>query len=566
MAQLPFDEYTGQKMVEQGVLSADTFARAKQSNSFAPITQPVLAAEEPQGDMKPAIVQAAEDKGSQIASQLQDQYLAPREPWNPGETLDRIGSGVNNAVQGLQGLGDSLHDSLVPGARPRAQAPAPAQSREPSSMVASADPKAAAVPASLDKKNPEYTGVDPSQLATVKPQAQAKGTAPETDYMGQMKASGELQMQAAKDMEAAGKAHGAYQAGVYQGLSTQMKEAQLKEQKLEQEQDAYAKNQITQFEKETSEIAKSAQIDPNRYWNNMSSGNKVMAAIAIGLGAVGGTFSGQGGNVALDIINKAIDRDIDAQKANALNKRQGLSDKINIYNMNMKRFGDQRLAMAATQTQMLQMANLQIQASAAKFQGAESASRAKMLQGQIMGQIAQNTMAMQQMLKQKAALEALSGGGQDLSGADLMALPKEQRELYVQGPGFRGLAYTAEGAKAIRDSSGTVNGALHSIDKLLNLSKTNGREFLPSEAKAQAQALQAMLKGALRTEIVGPGAVNESEWKLLNDIVADPTKVMQLDGNTRVRLETLKETLIDGLRSKAAAQGIKIANVGFQKR
>lgn len=73
-------------------------------------------------------------------------------------------------------------------------------------------------------------------------------------------------------------------------------------------------------------------INPNHYWQSMATGQKIGAAIAIGLGTFAahplGPRGGASENVALGIINNAIAADIDAQKANLaksmeLAKRRG---------------------------------------------------------------------------------------------------------------------------------------------------------------------------------------------------------------------------------------------------
>lgn len=61
-------------------------------------------------------------------------------------------------------------------------------------------------------------------------------------------------------------------------------------------------------------------IDPEHWWHEKSTGGKVLAALSIGLGALGSGLSGIHGsatpNYALNIINDAIGRDVDSQKTN----------------------------------------------------------------------------------------------------------------------------------------------------------------------------------------------------------------------------------------------------------
>lgn len=51
------------------------------------------------------------------------------------------------------------------------------------------------------------------------------------------------------------------------------------------------------------------------FWADKGIGSKVVAAIALAMGAVGGALTGKGGNVAMDVINKSIDDDYRLQRA-----------------------------------------------------------------------------------------------------------------------------------------------------------------------------------------------------------------------------------------------------------
>ncbi len=62
--------------------------------------------------------------------------------------------------------------------------------------------------------------------------------------------------------------------------------------------------------------SKEAEVDPDRWWNNKSTGGKILAGVGMFLGGVGGGAQGTGRNVALEVMNKAIDDDMRAQSAN----------------------------------------------------------------------------------------------------------------------------------------------------------------------------------------------------------------------------------------------------------
>src|SRR6185436_4037412 len=92
--------------------------------------------------------------------------------------------------------------------------------------------------------------------------------------------------------------------------------------------DAFAANEIQRQQslsryqmavnKATNDLTKSAEVDPNRWWNSRNTWETISAFLAI---AGAGFFSKDGSNFALDHISKAVNQDIEAQKATFANKR-----------------------------------------------------------------------------------------------------------------------------------------------------------------------------------------------------------------------------------------------------
>lgn len=114
-------------------------------------------------------------------------------------------------------------------------------------------------------------------------------------------------------------------------------------------------------------------VNPRHFQESMGSGQKANAAIGLLLGGMAGGLSGNGGNVAMDFLNKQIDRDIDAQKANINNRRTVLGAYENLYGKGMEA---QNLARAT----MLDVYNHKIKQVAAKF-GTQSAQAAALQAG-----------------------------------------------------------------------------------------------------------------------------------------------------------------------------------------
>lgn len=150
------------------------------------------------------------------------------------------------------------------------------------------------------------------------------------------------------------------------------------------------------------------KIDPNRMFHNMSTGNKVLAAISVALNGLGSGLTGQP-NMAVHIIQKSIDRDIEAQKMELGKKHTLLSE-------NMRRFGDLNTATQMTQLQMNSITQTKIAQAAAKSGSAQAKAQAQMMLGELGLQSAQ--------IKQQVAMRnAASQGGNDPSALVQFIVP-----------------------------------------------------------------------------------------------------------------------------------------------
>lgn len=95
------------------------------------------------------------------------------------------------------------------------------------------------------------------------------------------------------------------------------------------------------FENIANQVA-SGSIDPNRWWNQKSTGSKVATAIGMLLGGAGAGVSGHP-DMPMKIISAAIDRDIDSQKTDLNNKNNLLGQYSNQYRSSM--VGEQALSL-----------------------------------------------------------------------------------------------------------------------------------------------------------------------------------------------------------------------------
>lgn len=138
---------------------------------------------------------------------------------------------------------------------------------------------------------------------------------------------------------------GASEAKNWENVVNQLADIDKKYQPVE--------DNLNQRNQELANAIQTDKIDPNRVWSNMSTGNKITAAISILLGGFGAGLQGKGAkNSALEIIDKDIERDIDSQKTE-LGKKQTL------FSENLRQLGDVRAARAATKSQLMTIAQAQ---------------------------------------------------------------------------------------------------------------------------------------------------------------------------------------------------------------
>lgn len=159
----------------------------------------------------------------------------------------------------------------------------------------------------------------------------------------------------------------------YQQQKTALMEAEVqKAQEFEKRRKALNDEQTKKLEGIQRQLASlDGNVDPQRFWKNKDTSQKLAAAVGIFLGGLNG-----GPNRALDIVNNAVEQDIAAQQAsfqNALAK--GKADfelQSNIYGQHLRALGDEQLASLATRDAMLGVFEQKLLATGAKFKTPET--------------------------------------------------------------------------------------------------------------------------------------------------------------------------------------------------
>lgn len=305
------------------------------------------------------------------------------------------------------------------------------------------------------------------------------------------------------------------------------------------------------------------KLDPNHYWESKDTGQKVMAGIAIMLGGLAGGMSGKGGNVAMDIIHKGIDRDVDAQKFNIQKAQEGKLKEYDLENNMLaqmyKKFGNEDQAEAATRLLRLQQAQYLLNANASKYAAPEVQERTKQANMALDTQMAGLKYQIANVAAQKAAQQQL---GQVLNGQQaanlppsvIQQLPKEMRENYVPGYGFAPNKNSGEEFQKMRQ---TVEPAISGIDRINTLLKDFNR-VTDIKKKAQIGTEMKAVAGQLRVPFTGPGALTEKEYERLMDTLGDPTSITSLQEIQKAKLNQVQKKLKSDLQGYATQYGLPI--------
>jgi hypothetical protein len=77
------------------------------------------------------------------------------------------------------------------------------------------------------------------------------------------------------------------------------------------------------------------------------------------------------------------------------------------------------------------------------------------------------------------------------------------------------------------------------IDQLIEIANKPGAAFNPQD-RAKADQISTLLEGAMRVQILGPGAVTEPDRQVLKSTIANPAQIFKLKGNVLNALNNLK--------------------------
>lgn len=120
------------------------------------------------------------------------------------------------------------------------------------------------------------------------------------------------------------------------------------------------------------------KVDPGQWWKNAGTGSKIGMAIALAMGAVGQAMQRSQNNIVLDVIDKAIDTDLMAQRAAIDTQKSVVQEKTGAFQLARQLAGDEASAFLIAKEASIQRVKSQfIEKIAAARTDAEKAAGAQ---------------------------------------------------------------------------------------------------------------------------------------------------------------------------------------------
>lgn len=262
----------------------------------------------------------------------------------------------------------------------------------------------------------------------------------------------------------------------------------------------------------------SQKIDPDRYWDNKSTASKIFASIGMILGGGAAAILGKDKSSAEEMIDRAIENDIEKQRQAIASKKKGVGAQQNILSLMKEKFKDEDQAAAAAKASMYETTQNKLKESAARFQAPQIQAKAQKL----LAELEVKKQAALGQFQQAAAKQARSASTQQAlrSGQDVDPglLSEKERKRLVPGFGLAKDEKSAQQANAVLESKDQV---LDAVNKIKELHSTFGtREVANRGAIAEEESTRRSIQLQLK-ELFNLGVLNGPDLELLNQFTGD---------------------------------------------
>lgn len=226
----------------------------------------------------------------------------------------------------------------------------------------------------------------------------------------EMRKAADAEKKAIQEAAIAGKARAAEEFTAMEAFKSAQQQQAVREAEVRAQSKRALEEQERLYQQDLASLRNiNSEVDPGKYWADRNVGSKILA----GIGMILGGFDPSGQNRAVELVQRAIDRDIDAQKANIQTRiakgREAISSRQNLMGMMRQRFGDDLSAELAARQVMNEQFKTQLEQVARVHAGDEKAEAAAQAMARIDQSIAANAAQLrerqQELSMRREALE-----------------------------------------------------------------------------------------------------------------------------------------------------------------
>lgn len=132
------------------------------------------------------------------------------------------------------------------------------------------------------------------------------------------------------------------------------------------------------------------------------------------------------------------------------------------------------------------------------------------------------------------------------------------RGLTIDFPEFKGTAPSAKEAETFREQYSNLLTSRRDLGRLIEIANMGKGTQQTPQIKAEADQLARTVQGAMRLDILGPGTVTDSDRKMLESIVRNPTDIFSLSSSNKKALEGLLSRATNGITTRAQSLGLQV--------
>jgi len=269
------------------------------------------------------------------------------------------------------------------------------------------------------------------------------------------------------------------------------------------------------------------QINPDRFYESMSTGKKIRTMIGIILGGAAGGILRQE-NPVMAMLNKEIERDIESQKL-------AQAGKMNLYKQNLETLKDGRAAYFQTATQLRSIVDMRLQDAKLQLDPNNVAGRTA-----IDAAIAENRLKSQKAKEEIAKYELKQQYKAAAAQGRYVEIPDElddRRDRVVRVPGPKGesiklYARTPGMVKDLQEKSDSIMRAKQTLKEIVEFNRQYGWQFDVGVFDTRmADAAESLNRSAnfVVQNLLAKGTLTPRSEKLITDIFPEAGAFKQGD-------------------------------------